>query len=55
MQKVARRIQVQIQEMILKDMMSSRDETTPPEFKELVERYYEVLSRQGGGDSKPSR
>jgi hypothetical protein len=53
--KVARRIQDQIQEMILKDMMSSRDETTPPEFKELVERYYEVLSREGGGDSRRPR
>ncbi len=51
LKRVARRIQDQIQEMILKDMMSSRDETTPPEFKELVERYYEVLSREGGGDS----
>jgi hypothetical protein len=36
--------------MILKDMISSRDESIPPEFKELVERYYEVLSRNGGGD-----
>ena len=55
LKKVARRIQDQIQEMILKDMMSSRDETTPPEFKELVERYYEVLSREGGGDSRRPR
>ena len=35
--------------MILKDMASARDEATPPEFKELVERYYEVLSKDGGG------
>ena len=49
--RMARRLQDQIQEMILKDMMSSRDEATPPEFKELVERYYEVLSRQGGESS----
>jgi hypothetical protein len=48
LEKIARRVREQIQEMILKDMMSSRDETTPPEFKELVERYYEVLSREGG-------
>ena len=33
--------------MILKDMASARDEATPPEFKELVERYYEVLSKGG--------
>ena len=33
--------------LILKDMMSARDEATPPAFKELVERYYEVLSNNG--------
>ena len=32
----------------LKDMASARDEATPPEFKELVERYYEVLSKKEG-------
>ncbi len=37
-----------IQDLILKDMMSARDEAIPPAFKELVERYYEVLSRNGG-------
>ena len=55
LKKIARRLQDQIQDMILKDMMSSRDETTPPEFKELVERYYEVLSREGGGESRRPR
>jgi hypothetical protein len=52
-QRIARRIQERMQEMVLKDMMSSQDEAIPPEFKELVERYYEVLSREGGG--VPSR
>ncbi len=37
-----------IQDLILKDMMSARDEAIPPAFKELVERYYEVLSKNGG-------
>ena len=37
-----------IQDLILKDMVSARDEATPPAFKELVERYYEVLSKSGG-------
>ena len=37
-----------IQDMILKDMVSARDEATPPAFRELVERYYEVLSRSSG-------
>jgi hypothetical protein len=35
--------------LILKDMVSARDEATPPEFKELVERYFEVLSGGGPG------
>jgi hypothetical protein len=30
-------------------MVSARDEATPPEFKELVERYFEVLSGGGAG------
>jgi hypothetical protein len=29
-------------------MASARDEATPPQFKELVERYYEVISKEGG-------
>jgi hypothetical protein len=37
-----------IQNLILKDMASARDEATPPAFKELVERYYEVLSQDAG-------
>jgi hypothetical protein len=37
-----------IQDLILKDMASARDEATPPEFRELVERYYEVLSKNSG-------
>jgi hypothetical protein len=38
-------LQDKIQDLILRDMASARDEATPPEFKELVERYYEVLSK----------
>ena len=41
-------LQDKIQDLILKDMVSARDEATPPEFKELVDRYYEVLSKNGG-------
>jgi hypothetical protein len=55
MQRITRKIQLRIQEMILRDMMSSRDEATPPEFRELVERYYEVLSKEGGGGSSRPR
>jgi serine phosphatase RsbU (regulator of sigma subunit) len=41
-------LQARIQNLILKDMASARDEATPPQFKELVERYYEVISKEGG-------
>jgi hypothetical protein len=46
---IAKQVEERIQELILKDVVSARDEATPPEFKELVERYYEVLSKKGGG------
>jgi hypothetical protein len=45
---VAIQLQDKIQDLILRDMASARDEATPPEFKELVERYYEVLSKSSG-------
>jgi len=41
-------LQGRIQDLILKDIVSARDEATPPEFKELVDRYYEVLSKESG-------
>lgn len=46
---VVRKIQDRIQDLLLKDVVSDRDEATPPQFKELVERYYEVLSKDSGG------
>ncbi|MBI3861502.1 MAG: hypothetical protein HY290_06370, partial [Planctomycetia bacterium] len=33
-----------IQELILGDLRGSADETTPPQYERLVERYYQVLS-----------
>ena len=39
-------IQDKLHNLVLKDIVAARDETTPPEYKELVERYYEVLSRK---------
>jgi hypothetical protein len=44
LRRVAVAIQDRVQDLILKDLASARDEATPPEFRELVERYYEVLS-----------
>ena len=41
-------LHAKMQDLILKDMASARDESTPPQFKELVERYYEVLSKSNG-------
>ncbi len=49
LQVVVTKLQDKIQDLILKDLVSDRNEATPPEFKELVERYYEVLSKDGGG------
>ena len=48
LQVVALQIQEKMQEMILKDLVAARDEVTPPEYKEMVERYYEVLSKNPG-------
>jgi hypothetical protein len=43
--RISSQIKDQIQEMVLKDLASAKDEATPPKYKEMVERYYEVLSR----------
>jgi hypothetical protein len=49
---VVTRLQERVQDLTLKDLASARDEATPPEFRELVERYYQVLSAEGGGRGK---
>jgi len=41
-------LQQRIRELILKDLMISQDEATPPEYKELVDRYFQVLYQDGG-------
>lgn len=38
-------LQQQIRELLLKDLVASGDEATPPEYKELVDRYFQVLSQ----------
>jgi hypothetical protein len=45
MQSVSVQIKDRVQELILKDLASARDEATPPMYRELVDRYYEVLSK----------
>ena len=45
LQTVSVQIKDRVQDLILKDLASARDEATPPMFRELVERYYEVISK----------
>ncbi len=48
-------IQERIQTLILGDLGNVTDDATPPKYQELVEKYYEVLSRSGkpGSGVKP--
>ncbi|MBC8116338.1 MAG: hypothetical protein H7062_18270 [Candidatus Saccharimonas sp.] len=46
--RVQEEVQARIQSLVLGDFTSATDENTPPKYQELVERYYQVLSRQGG-------
>ena len=41
-------VQERIQTLILGDLGNISDDATPPKYQEFVEKYYEVLSRQGG-------
>ena len=41
-------LQQDIRELLLRELMTSDDEATPPEYRELVDRYFEVLSRDIG-------
>jgi hypothetical protein len=40
-------VQGRMQELMLGDLASSRDEPIPPQYQELVDRYYEVLATAG--------
>ena len=39
-----REVQAHIQELILGELSSNPDEPTPPQYEQLVERYYQVLA-----------
>jgi hypothetical protein len=41
-------VQERIQTLILGDLGNVSDEATPPKYQDFVEKYYQVLSRQGG-------
>ena len=49
LKSVTIKIHDKIQGLILRDMAAARDEQTPPEFKEMVDRYYKVLSTNRSG------
>ena len=51
---VITRLQTRMQDLILRDLAAARDEATPPEFRELVDRYYEVLSSDKVPGEPPS-
>jgi hypothetical protein len=42
---VSVQIKDRVQDLILKDLASARDEATPPAYRELVDRYYQVISK----------
>ena len=39
----------EVREFMLRELVAASDEPTPPQYKELVERYFQVLSQQGSG------
>jgi hypothetical protein len=39
----------EVREFVLRELVAASDEPTPPQYKELVERYFQVLSQQGSG------
>jgi hypothetical protein len=47
-------IQARLQNLLLGDLDSSPDEATPPKYQELVERFYQVLSRDTGRRDQPA-
>lgn len=46
-------IQARLQSLVLGNFDAAPDEATPPKYQELVERYYQVLSRDGGREKSP--
>jgi hypothetical protein len=40
-------IRNRMQELLLGDLASSRDEPIPPQYQDLVDRYYQVLATEG--------
>jgi hypothetical protein len=47
-------IRNRMQELMLGDLASSRDEPIPPQYQDLVDRYYQVLATEGKEKMKPA-
>jgi hypothetical protein len=43
---IVQELQAQVHELLLRDLIASGDEATPPEYEEFVNRYFEVLSER---------
>lgn len=52
LREVSREVQAHIQELLLGDLVGSRDNVTPPQYAALVERYYEILAKQKRPEAK---
>jgi hypothetical protein len=48
-------VQAHIQELILGDLLSGQEEASPPQYQQLVERYYQVLATGANKPSMPAR
>ena len=46
--RVQEEVQARIQNLLLGDISTATDDATPPKYQDLVERYYQVLSKEGG-------
>jgi hypothetical protein len=46
-------VQGRMQELMLGDLLNSGDEPIPPQYQELVDKYYQVLSRRAG-ENRPA-
>jgi hypothetical protein len=50
--RLSAEVRGRIQELLLGDLTGSRDEPIPPQYQELVDRYYEVLASEGKEPAK---
>jgi hypothetical protein len=46
-------LRARMQELMLGDLTASGDEPVPPQYQELVDRYYQVLASEKQGRGKP--